>query len=172
MGGDRRPASTGLLMVVVSNTALIIDITSNQTNIITHISDKMTTLAPPLQIFRGILRHAKSLQSRQSAFSVPTASAPPHSRQETASESHISRLALHDHVCAQYRANRLVSPSRAAVLRKMAADYLRLSDDLKERGRLHELDGGADVKLSTAELTKRAASRAGLLVPDLSGLHE
>ena len=68
--------------------------------------------------------------------------------------------------------NRLVSPQRVALLRKVEADYLRLSDNLKDRGRLHKIDGGTDVKPSISELTKRAASRAGLMVPDLSGLHE
>jgi hypothetical protein len=39
--------------------------------------------------------------------------------------------------------------------------------DLKERARLHELDQGADEKLSPKELSRRAAARAGLQLPVL-----
>ena len=51
--------------------------------------------------------------------------------------------------------------------RNMAYDFYVLQSDLAERARLHELDAGADVKLSPKELSRRAAARAGLQLPDL-----
>ncbi len=48
----------------------------------------------------------------------------------------------------------------------MAYNFHILKKDLKERGRLHELDGGAEVKLSPKELSRRAAARAGLQLPE------
>ena len=55
----------------------------------------------------------------------------------------------------------------AAPLRNMAHDFYVLQSDLAERARLHELDAGADIKLSPKELSRRAAARAGLQLPDL-----
>lgn len=42
-----------------------------------------------------------------------------------------------------------------------------LKADLVERARLHEIDAGADTKLSPMELSKRAAARAGLQLPKM-----
>lgn len=50
----------------------------------------------------------------------------------------------------------------------MAYDFYTLQADLFERARLHELDAGADVKLSPKELSRRAAARAGLQLPNLN----
>lgn len=101
---------------------------------------------PPLHVLRGILRHVKSSPSHQALASEVT---------------------LRDYVLAEYRKNMSVPPQRGAMLRRIAYDYLVLKDDLTERARLHQLDGGADTKLSPAELTRRAAARAGLQVPKL-----
>ena len=79
----------------------------------------------------------------------------------------MSEVTLRDYVLAEYRKNVSVPPQRGVMLRRIAYDYLVLKDDLTERARLHELDGGADTKLSPAELTRRAAARAGLQVPKL-----
>lgn len=44
-------------------------------------------------------------------------------------------------------------------------NYQLLLKDLQERGRLYELDRGADEKLTPKELSRRAAARAGLQLP-------
>ena len=79
----------------------------------------------------------------------------------------MSEVTLREHIIVEYRKNMSVPPQREVFLRKIAYDYLVLKDDLTERARLHELDGGADTKLTPAELTRRAAARAGLQVPKL-----
>jgi len=73
-------------------------------------------------------------------------------------------------VLQQYKLYKDLSPTsiKAVQLRKMAFDYSKLKQDLKERGRLHELDGGAEIKLSPKELSRRAAARAGLQLPEES----
>ena len=68
----------------------------------------------------------------------------------------------------QYRLNKAVSsPQKATELRKLAFDYFKLKTDLAERERLYEIDAGADNKLTPKELSRRAAARAGLQLPDL-----
>jgi hypothetical protein len=51
-------------------------------------------------------------------------------------------------------------------LHKMAVNFYQLHSDLKERGRLYELDTGAEVVLSPREMSRRAAARAGLQLPE------
>lgn len=63
-----------------------------------------------------------------------------------------------------------ISPKSATALRTMAYDFYTLQSDLAERARLHELDAGADVKLSPKELSRRAAARAGLQLPNLDNV--
>lgn len=58
-------------------------------------------------------------------------------------------------------------PQSARMQRQMAYEYFVLKQDLTERARLHELDQGADEKLSPKELSRRAAARAGLQLPKL-----
>ena len=70
------------------------------------------------------------------------------------------------HVISQYRATQNLPPSQAAIYRKMAYDFNVLKNDLRERGRLHKLDGGAEVKLSPKEMSRLAARRAGLELPE------
>lgn len=50
---------------------------------------------------------------------------------------------------------------------KLAYEYYTLRNDLAERSRLQQLDRGADVQLSPRELSRRAAARAGLQLPNL-----
>jgi hypothetical protein len=65
----------------------------------------------------------------------------------------------------QYRV--ATSPS----LRKLSETYAQLLSDLKERKRLHDLDTGADEILSAHELSRRAAARAGLQLPQMDEGH-
>ena len=124
---------------------------------------------PPLHVLRGILRHVKSSPSHKAlaaAASSPTTTQTQTDGGKTSGQD-MSEVTLRDYVLAEYRKNMSVPPQREVMLRRIAYDYLVLKDDLTERARLHELDGGADTKLSPAELTKRAAARAGLQVPKL-----
>ena len=125
---------------------------------------------PPLHVLRGILRHIKSSPSHKAlAAASPSTSLPASAAAEggRTSGQDMSEVTLRDYVLAEYRKNVSVPPQREVMLRRIAYDYLVLKDDLTERARLHELDGGADTKLSPAELTRRAAARAGLQVPKL-----
>lgn len=49
----------------------------------------------------------------------------------------------------------------------LAENYLTLRNDLDERKRLQWLDAGVETKLSPREMSRRAAARAGLQLPDL-----
>ena len=59
-------------------------------------------------------------------------------------------------------------PEKVDALRKMAFEYYTLREDIAERSRLHEMDTGAEVQLSAKEMSRRAAARAGLQLPDLN----
>mmetsp|Transcript_22641 Transcript_22641/g.34196 ORF Transcript_22641/g.34196 Transcript_22641/m.34196 type:complete len:125 (-) Transcript_22641:1031-1405(-) len=115
---------------------------------------------PPIHVLRGILRHIK-----KTAPSSSTAAA------ATSQSNSSSELSLHQHVISQYRQSISATPQQAQHLRKVAYDYLNLKKDLVERGRLHELDSGADMKLSPRELSRRAAARAGLQLPVMDEGH-
>jgi hypothetical protein len=97
---------------------------------------------PTLHVLRGILHRLKT----KTDSSVPT----------------------RQYVLEQYRLHQSTDKTEAESLRKLAYDYSVLLGDLKERGRLYELDAGAEVKLSPKEMSRRAAARAGLLLPDLN----
>jgi hypothetical protein len=72
---------------------------------------------------------------------------------------------LAKHVILQYRAAKDAPPEQAKILRKMAYDIHILKNDLREREKLHQLDGGAEVKLTPKEMSRLAARRAGLELP-------
>ena len=121
---------------------------------------------PPLHVLRGILRHIKSMPS------LPTSAASASAVTGTAgtagtSQRTPSELTLRQHILSRYRQSKSLPPQKAAVLRSIAYDYYNLKNDLVERGRLHELDAGAEEKLSPKELSRRAAARAGLQLPKL-----
>lgn len=49
----------------------------------------------------------------------------------------------------------------------LAYEYLTLRQHMDERKRLQQLDSGVETKLSPREMSRRAAARAGLQLPDL-----
>ena len=53
-------------------------------------------------------------------------------------------------------------------LHAMAQSYGTLLKDLKERERLYRLDTGAENQLTPKEMSRRAAARSGLLLPELN----
>ena len=70
-------------------------------------------------------------------------------------------------VLERYRVHSRLSTSQSSLHRAMAVQYHNLKLDLKERDRLYKLDTGAEVQLSAKEMSRRAAARAGLQLPEL-----
>jgi hypothetical protein len=88
----------------------------------------------------------------------------------TTTSNSSNELSLRQHVISHYKQSVSATPHQAQHLRKIAYDYLNLKQDLTERGRLHDLDAGAEEKLSPKELSRRAAARAGLQLPKIDEL--
>ena len=117
---------------------------------------------PPLHVCRSILRHIRSAPKEE----MPKSKISTTSNVAAISQIQESQNPLHEHVLAQYRAAQSASPAQANMLRKMAYDFSILKKDLRERGELHKLDGGAEAKLSPKEMSRLAAHRAGLELPE------
>ena len=114
-----------------------------------------TTATKPLHVLRGILRNLKT--------ELPTELAAKKAASDTAVAT------TRTFVLDQYRAARQVSsPEKTAHLQSFASEFLALQEDLKERNRLYELDTGAETVLTPMEMSRRAAARAGLQLPDLN----
>jgi hypothetical protein len=114
---------------------------------------------PPLHVLRGLLRRLRT---------------PPLAKDLASSKKHAATQQIHrisptaTFILEQYRASATeTDPTIQQKLRKMAVDAARLSESLKERKRLYDMDAGAEVQLTGQELTRRAAARAGLLPPTL-----
>ncbi len=116
-----------------------------------------SNITPPLHVLRGILRLMKKSASSNSTGSTL--------RTEP-------QLTLRQHIMSQYRLCRSLPPREADIQQQIAYDFYILKRDLKERARLHEMDQGADEKLSPMELSRRAAARAGLQLPKLDNEEE
>ncbi len=58
-------------------------------------------------------------------------------------------------------------PSSPGKMMVVAESYAKLIEDLKERERLLRLDTGAENQLTPKEMSRRAAARSGLLLPEL-----
>jgi hypothetical protein len=107
----------------------------------------MAAKPPPLHVLRGILRRLRVKSDLNTN----------------------SNSAARNYIMEQYRASQSISCQEAGEeLRKMAFEYYSLKQDLAERTRLHEIDRGAETKLSPMEMSRRAAARAGLQLPDLN----
>jgi hypothetical protein len=50
----------------------------------------------------------------------------------------------------------------------LAYEFLSLRENIDERTRLQQLDAGAEKQFSPKEMSRRAAARAGLQMPDLN----
>ena len=134
----------------------------------------MTAAAtPPLHVLRGILRHIKTKPSTETNnFNAATsATASSSSSTSVAQPQDSSQQSLQQHILSQYRASKSIPPPKATALRNVAYDYWMLKKDLVERARLHEMDAGADEKLSPRELSRRSAARAGLQLPKMDEGH-
>ena len=113
---------------------------------------------PPLHVLRRIIRHLRT---------APKPDLPKSRIPKTTPEQNTSENPLIKQVLSQYRAAKDLPPAQASMMRKMAYDLSALKGELRERGRLHKLDGGAESKLSPKEMSRLAARRAGLELPDV-----
>lgn len=118
---------------------------------------------PPLHVLRGILRLMKKSAPSNSTYPAV------HHGSTLRTEP---QLTLRQHIMSKYRLSRSLPPREADIQQQIAYDFYILKRDLKERARLHEMDQGADEKLSPKELSRRAAARAGLQLPKLDSEEE
>ena len=137
---------------MLSNVQSYTLLTSTNTNIYQAMSAAST---PPLHVLRGILRSVKSSPSN---FTSPSQAA-------AANVNNNIQPTLQQQIISQYRESQSLPPNEAKIQRKIAYEYYILKQDLTERARLHEIDQGADEKLSPDELSRRAAARVGLQLP-------
>ena len=113
----------------------------------------------PLHVLRAILRNLKTKLPADFAGRKQTANA---------AAAPTAMTTTRDFVLEQYRASRdISSKEEVARLRQLAWDFLALRKDLQEREKLYELDSGAETMFSPKEMSRRAAARAGLQLPDL-----
>ena len=73
------------------------------------------------------------------------------------------------YILSQYRASQnLEELKQQERLRRAAEEYYQLLKDVAERAELHRLDAGAEEQFTPKEMSRRAAARAGLQLPDLN----
>ena len=66
----------------------------------------------------------------------------------------------------QYRQSAaLLNKKEEVAMRKRAFEYFQLRWSIAERAKLYALDAGAEQILTPKEISRRAAARAGLLLP-------
>mmetsp|Transcript_15866 Transcript_15866/g.22597 ORF Transcript_15866/g.22597 Transcript_15866/m.22597 type:complete len:122 (-) Transcript_15866:80-445(-) len=114
----------------------------------------VTTRSSTLNSIRSILRQLKS----ETSLNPLTTS--------NGADSIGNKFDISTNFMAQCKIEQKASPNRARLLCKMVKDLDILNKELKERAGLYELDGGAENKLSPKELSRRAAARAGLELPE------
>jgi hypothetical protein len=118
---------------------------------------------PAKNVLRGIMRRLK----------VNKAELPASQQKPPGSSATIN------YVLERYRSDRQQSnettkiasagtASRNQELRKLAYEYMILRQDIDERTRLQRLDTGAENQLTPHEMSRRAAARAGLQLPELN----
>jgi len=75
--------------------------------------------------------------------------------------------ALEQQILVQYRASQNeINAPRTQALGGLAYEFHMLGSDLSSLDVLRDLDGGAESKLSPREMSRRAAARAGLQLPE------
>jgi len=110
----------------------------------------MSTSPAPLHTLRSIIRHLKN--------KCPSSAQSPSPNVES----------LKTQVLQQYRLHQNLSPTSPEALhqRTLASHYSKLTNNLSERQILYELDASAETQLSGKEMSRRAAARAGLQLPE------
>mmetsp|Transcript_14141 Transcript_14141/g.18438 ORF Transcript_14141/g.18438 Transcript_14141/m.18438 type:complete len:141 (+) Transcript_14141:97-519(+) len=124
--------------------------------------NKATLQTPPIHVLRGIYRLLKTpklavdMQKKSASAAVPL----------------MRPTAMQTMLFQRYRLNAAMAGDaehhEVQHLRAMAVQYHNLKLDLRERARLYKLDAGVEEQLTPKEMSRRAAARAGLQMPDLS----
>jgi hypothetical protein len=125
----------------------------------------MPPKTPPLHVLRGILRLSKSppLPKELASKGAPAAAV------ATSSTSNNATNAIQRFVLDRYRQHQSETcPKTRALLQDMSLNYFHMKQDLVERGRLYNLDTGAENQLSGTEMSRRAAARSGLQMPKIN----
>lgn len=128
----------------------------------------MATATKPLHVLRSLLRHLKTDLPTDSAASMLS------SRVGSASTTAGAAAAAaatgsptQAFVLQQYRASQSIESSEeTSRLRQLASDFLALQGDIKAREHLYSLDVSAENKFTPKEMSRRAAARAGLQLPE------
>ena len=124
----------------------------------------MAAKIPPLHVLRGILRRIKVNNVKNSTTDILNTAS-------TQSDKNVTRAsATSKYVVARYRKQveqDIPDNKTNRELHKLAYEYLSLREDIDERSRLQLLDTGAENQLSPKEMSRRAAARAGLQLPQL-----
>jgi hypothetical protein len=121
-----------------------------------------------LYILRGILRLLKTptLTERLAAKAPPRAE---HQSQLNAQQKFVLetyRKHLNPQQSSHESSNQPSSKVSTQSLQTMAFNYYQMQRDLKERALLYEMDTGAEVVLTPREMSRRAAARSGLQMPE------
>ena len=111
----------------------------------------MDKTKPPLHVYRSILRHLQQ--------NCPSSSISPSSSLQSSLKCEIIK---------QYKQYQHLPPTSPMSIhqRKLAYDYYNLVADLNERQKLYDLDASAENQLGGKEMSRRAAARAGLQLPE------
>ena len=120
----------------------------------------MSNSTKPIHVLRSLLRQVRPGRPLQDAVPTTTTSS-------SSSTTTTTTTTTQAFILQQYRANQGVEcPEKVSRLRQLAFDFLTLRQDIQERERLYELDASAETLLSPQEMSRRAAARAGLALPE------
>jgi len=121
---------------------------------------------PPLHVLRGILRRLKVNKNE-----LPTAQQQVENTAVRRSTSNYVLNRYRQDATDQHQHQQQRQPTensnKSQELRKLAYEYMILRQAVDERSRLQRLDTGAENQLSPREMSRRAAARAGLALPEL-----
>ena len=133
-----------------------------------------TTPSKPIHVLRSLLRHLKTGQAK----TTTAAPAAPATTTKTATASLLSPT--QSFVLQQYRAHRqsIIKTAGGSCnekeeqevvrLKQLVDDVLVLQRELRAREELYQMDASAETALTPMEMSRRAAARAGLQLPDLN----
>jgi len=146
-----------------------------------HNKPKMTTTpSKPIHVLRSLLRHLKTGQAK----TTTAAPAAPATTTKTATASLLSptqSFVLQQYRTHQQQQQQSIMNNNAAGgggsvketadvvrLKQLANDVLILQRELRAREELYQMDASAETAFTPMEMSRRAAARAGLQLPDLN----
>jgi hypothetical protein len=124
-----------------------------------------TRATTPLHVSRGLFRLLKTPYLSEQLLTKYNAKQATTAKVAAVSNKQISNSTT-AFLMNQYRKHQSLAGSDAEAQRKLALDTYRLRRDLAEREFLHSMDTGAEEVLTPKEMSRRAAARAGLYMPE------